>query len=222
MSTPTIDASAAEQAVTDARMAYANANDDLTALRNKILIHGPEAVSAPELATAAAHVEHAKLSVEHALAELDQALGNARLHNLNTLKAQILEDAGTHEEALNAMQQIEQGVAHLVASCAGRQRHIAQWIGAMQRAGVPAAVGQQTEDGHAELGWSNANMAGGDAILVGQRRIASINPGTLIAAAIARGTRTAGYSTGHLAPVLQVDGQGALMGDPEDWLKRRY
>jgi hypothetical protein len=213
---------AAEQAVTEARKAYQAASDDLTALKNKILTEGPAAVTAHALADAASAVEHARLSTEHALAMLGKAQGDERLQQLNQLKARILTDAGSPEDALNAMQQIETGVAYLVEACVGRQRLIAQATTAMRQAGVPAAIGTQQEDGHAGLGWANANMAGGDSVIVDQRRIGPLNPGLLISAAIACGTRKAGHSTGHLLPALQVDGQGDIANDPETWLRARY
>lgn len=218
----TTTAPAAEQAVADARNTYRVAQEHLDHLKAQILTDGPEAVSAKELATAAGVVEHARLSVQHALAELDTARGDERMQQLAQLKATILEGAGSPDDALNAMQLIEQGVAYLIATCAGRQRNIAQWTAAMQQAGVPAAIGQQLEDGHAGLGWTAASMAGGDAVLVDDRRITGLNAGMLIGAAVARGCRTAGYSTGHLQPVLSVDGHSSVVDDPETWVRKRF
>lgn len=219
---PTLTAHDADQAVTDARNTYRVAQEHLDNLKAQVLTDGPDAVTAKELATAAGVVEHARLTVQHAIAELEKARGNERQQQLNQLKADILTTTGAPEDALNAMRQIETAVAYLVSSCVSRQRNIAQWMAAMQRAGVPAAVSVQKEDGHAGLGWSVASMAGGDAVVVDDRRIAPLNPGMLISAAVARGCRAAGQSTGQLAPVLSVDGTGPVVDDPEAWLRKRY
>uniref|UniRef100_UPI00055A4822 hypothetical protein n=1 Tax=Streptomyces exfoliatus TaxID=1905 RepID=UPI00055A4822 len=87
----TTTAPAAEQAVADARNTYRVAQEHLDHLKAQILTDGPEAVSAKELATAAGVVEHARLSVQHALAELDTARGDERMQQLAQLKATILE-----------------------------------------------------------------------------------------------------------------------------------
>lgn len=188
-------------------------------LKAKILDEGPGAVTAEELGQAALAVEHAKLTLAHAAKQAEDQAAADRLEQLQLLKAQILRDAGDADTALDAMRQIETAAATLITACAGRQQLIGQASAAMRRLAVPQ--GSTVRDAHAGLGWTDAGMGRSDELHVDGRRIASINPGMLIAAAIQRAAQQAGRSVGHLAPALQIGGH-AILGDPAEWLRTRY
>jgi len=225
--------------IEDADRQLASATETLDKLKQKILDKGPGSVSPEELGTAAHAVEHARLTVQHA-AEAAQAEAQRQRHaQLEELKARILDQAGDVDQALNAMRQIEEAAALLIASCAGRQKLIGQAIAALRQAGVPryepggktrtTADGRvyeaytQLSDEHAGLGWSDAGMGRSDTVYVDDRKLTHLSPGLLIAAALERAARQAGYGIGHLAPVVQL--QGSVRGavdDPDAWLKARY
>lgn len=212
-----------QHGVVTASAAETEAVAALTELKQKLLDHGPDAVTAQELADAAARVEHAKLTVEHAAQVAEAAAKRQRLEELEEEKAGYLARAGSPEDALAAMRQIEEGVAYLVKYGTDRQGLISDGLRTLLRAKVPAvAVGQQQEDGHAGLGWDNGGLDGGDGIVIDGRRIGTLNPALLISAAIARGCRKANRSALFLSPVLQVDVDSAIVTDPETWLSRRY
>lgn len=215
------------------------ASEHLAGLKQKILSSGPGAVSPEELGDAAHAVEHARLSVQHA-AEAAQAEAQRQRHaQLEELKARILGQAGDVDEALDAMRQIEEAAALLIAACAGRQKLIGQATTAMRQAGVPRyepggktritgdgrvyEAYTQLSDEHAGMGWSDAAMGRSDTVYVDDRKLTHVGAGLLIAAALERAARQAGYGIGHLAPVVQL--QGSVRGavdDPEAWLKARY
>lgn len=206
--------------LTDAQQQLTAATAAVDQLKAKLLDQGPGSVTAEELGQAALDVEHAKLTLAHAARQAEETAAAERLDQLQLLKQQILRDAGDVDQALDAMRQIEDGVATLVKACAGRQQLIAQAVNAMRRAAVPETG--DTTDKHAGLGWLAANIAGGEAIVIDRRRIVGLNPAMLISAAIARGCTTAGYSTGHLRPILDVDGTTAVAQDPEAWMRKRF
>lgn len=196
------------------------ATETLEKLKAKILDKGPGAVSPEELGDAAHAVEHARLTVQHAAEAAEAEAQRQRHTQLEELKARILDDAGDVDTALDAMHQIEQAAATLITACTGRQKLIGQATAAMRRARVPRHSEGQAEQ-HAGLAWSDAALGHGDEIHVDDRSITSVNPGLLIAAAIQRAAQQAGSSTGHLAPVLQINGP-AIIGDPADWLRQRF
>lgn len=213
--TKTISVQEAEQQLTAATAT-------VDQLKAKILDEGPGSVTAEELGTAALAVEHARLTIGHAVKAAEDKAAAARHAQLEELKARILAEAGDVDEALDAMRQIENAAAVLIKACAGRQTLIGQATAAIRRAGVPRHSDGQAEQ-HAGLAWSDAGMGRGDELHVDGRRITSINPALLIAAALQRGAQQAGCSIGYLAPVINIIGvaQGAAQ-DPEAWLKARY
>lgn len=215
------------------------ASEHLTNLKAKILDKGPGAVSAEELGDAAHAVEHARLTVQHAAEAAEAEAKRQRLARLQELKAEILDQAGDVDAALDAMRQIEQAAALLISTCSGRQKLIGKWTQALRAAGVPRyeAGGKirthvdgrtygpatQLTDEHAGMGWTEATMGRGDTVHVDDRKLTQLSPGILIAAALERAARAAGYGIGHLAPIVEVQGhaQGAV-DDPETWLRARY
>ncbi|MDV9170935.1 hypothetical protein R6V09_12415 [Streptomyces sp. W16] len=232
MPTTTISVATAEQQL-------ATATDKLDKLKAKILDKGPGAVTAQELADAADAVEHAKLTIEHAIKTAEDNATAERLDHLQLLKQQILAGAGDTDTALDAMRQLEDAAALLITTCAGRQTGINKWTAALRAAGVPQYEPQgksrttadgrtntpytQLTDEHAGMGWTEASMGRGDAVYVDDRRIAHISPGVIIAAALERAARQAGYGIRHLQPVLDVNGvDQAATADPEAWLRARY
>lgn len=213
--------------VQEAEQQLATATATVDQLKAKILDHGPGSVTAEELGAAALAVEHANLAIGHAIKAAEDNAAAERVDNLQLLKAQILEQAGAVDTALDAMRQLESAAAVLVEACTGRQRLISQATAAMRKADVPryepGGKTRTTADEHAGLGWSEAAMGRGDEIHIDGRRISSINPALLIAAALQRAVRQTGRSINHLAPVIEIHGntQGAAQ-DPETWLKARY
>lgn len=225
--------------VVDAEQQLATASAALDQLKAKLLDHGPGAVTPQELAEAAAAVEHARLTIEHAVKTVEDNAAAERLDHLQLLKQQILGQAGDVDAALDAMRQLEDAAALLIATCAGRQGAINKWSAAMRAADVPqyepngktrtTADGHTTvpytrlSDEHAGMGWTEAGMGRSDAVYVDDRRIAHINPGTLIAAALERAARTAGYGIRYLQPAIEVHGNDRAAHDnPEAWLRARY
>ncbi|WP_438494149.1 hypothetical protein [Streptomyces asiaticus] len=208
--------------VQEAQQQLTAATATVDQLKAKILDHGPGAVTAEELGTAALAVEHANLAVQHAIKTAEQTAEAERLGQLQQLKAQILDHVGDVDTALDAMRQIETAAALLIKSCTSRQQTISHATAAMRKAGVPRHIEGQA-DQHAGLAWSEAGMGRTDEVHVDGRRITSINPGLLIAAALQRGTRQAGRSPHHLAPALDLHAMHQdVAHDPETWLKARY
>ncbi|MFE2466244.1 hypothetical protein [Streptomyces mirabilis] len=205
----------------DAEQDLAAATATLDQLKAKILDHGPGSVTAEELGHAALAVEHAKLTVQHAAQQTQAEAEAARQKHLHLGKEKWTADAGTPEKALEAIQQVAEGVAYLMSVCVGRQRLIGQAIAELRRAGVPRAS-EGAADQHAGLAWSEAGMGHSDTLHIDGRRIGNLNAGLLVGVAIARGCHTAGYSTNYLAPVLQVDATGVAVDAPEAWLRARY
>lgn len=206
----------------DAEQQLTAATATVDQLKAKILDQGPGSVTAEELGTAALAVEHARLAVQHAAKVAQENAAAERLEQLQLLKAQILDQASTVGIALDAMQQLEEAAAILIRACGGRQQLIAQATAAMRKAGIPRHSDGQA-DQHAGLAWSDAAMGQGDSIHVDDRRITHVSPGVLIAAALDRAARDAGYGIRHLQPAVDVPGvQQPLAQDPETWLKARY
>lgn len=190
-------------------------------LKAKILDQGPGSVTAEELGQAALDVEHARLTLAHAAKQAEDQAAAERLEQLELLKAQILDQAGDVDQALDCMRRIEEAAAELITACTGRQKLIAQATAAMRRAGVPQ--GNESSDAHAGLGWTQASMGRADELHIDGRRITSVNAGLLVAAALARAAQQAGVSVGHLRPAVDVPGtHQALTHDPEAWLKTSY
>ncbi|MFC8667068.1 hypothetical protein [Streptomyces sp. NPDC057199] len=225
--------------IADAEQELTKATGTLTALKAKILDKGPGSVTAEELGEAVHAVEHAKLTVEHAGQQAQAEADRQRQQHLAELKAEILDQAGDVDTALDAMQQIETAAAVLIAACAGRQRNITQWTAALRQAGVPRyeaggkirthadgrTYGPATEltDEHAGMGWSDAGMGRSDAVHVDGRRLAHLSPGLVIAAALERAARTAGYGVRYLHPAIEVHSTDrAAIDNPEAWLRTRY
>lgn len=205
-----------------------DAQDKLTAataavdqLKAKLLNEGPGSVTAEELGHAALDVEHAKLALAHAAKQAEDQAAAERLEQLELLKAQILDQASSADQALDCMQRLEEAAAELISACAGRQQLIAQATAAMRRAAVPQ--GNDIDGAHAGLGWTQASMGMGDAIHVNGRRIADVSPGVLVAAALARAAQQAGVGVGYLRPAVDVPGvHQALTQDPAGWLQTSY
>jgi hypothetical protein len=206
----------------DAEQQLSKATDTLAALKAKILDKGPGSVTAEELGTAVLAVEHAKLGVQHATeAAVAQAEAD-RQQQLQELKAQILDQAGDADTALDAMTAIENAAAVLIEACAGRQQLIAKATASMRKAGVPRHIDGQA-DQHAGLAWSDAGMGRSDTVYVDGRRLAHLSPGLVIAAALERAARTAGCGSRHLQPVIEMRSTDrAALDDPDTWLRARY
>lgn len=190
-------------------------------LKAKILDEGPGSVTAEELGAAALTVEHCKLALAHAAKQAEETAAAERLEQLELLKAQILDQASNADQALDCMRRLEEAAAELITQCAGRQQLIAQATAAMRRAAVPQ--GSSIDEAHAGLGWTQASMGMGDAIHVDGRRIATVSPGVLVAAALARAAQQAGVGVGYLRPAVDVPGvHQALTQDPAGWLQSSY
>ncbi|MFD8521017.1 hypothetical protein ACFV2D_13505 [Streptomyces capillispiralis] len=207
--------------LTDAQQQLTAATATVDQLKAKILDHGPGAVTAEELGTAALAVEHAKLTLAHAAKHAEDQAAAERLEQLELLKSQILDQAGDADQALDAMRQIETAAAALIQACTGRQTLIAQATAAMRRAGVPQASEGQA-DQHAGLAWSNAFMGRSDELHVDGRRISNISAGVLIAAALHRALQQTKRGPGHLTPIAIHSMTGDLINDPKAWLKAKY
>lgn len=205
----------------DAQAKLTAATAAIDQLKAKLLDEGPGSVTAEELGRAALDVEHAKLALAHAAKQAEDQAAAERLEQLELLKAQILDQASNAEQAIDCMQRLEEAAAELISACAGRQQLIAQATAAMRRASVPQ--GSDIDAAHAGLGWTQASIGLSDAIHVDGRRIASINPGVLVAAALTRAARQAGVGVGHLRPSVDITGahQG-LTDNPEAWLHSSY
>lgn len=208
--------------IADAEQELAAATATLDQLKAKILDRGPGSVTAEELGHAALAVEHAKLTVQHAGQHAQAQAEAERQQQLQLMKAQILDQAGDVDTALDAMRQIETATAVLITSCAGRQQLIAKATASMRKAGVPRHIDGHA-DQHAGLAWSDAGMGRSDEVHIDGRRLAHISAGVLIAAALDRAARQAGYGVRHLQPALDLrPANQELTADPETWLKRRY
>lgn len=206
----------------DAQQQLATATATLDQLKAKILDHGPGTVTAEELGTAALDVEHARLTIDHAVKAAEENAAAERLDHLRLLKQQILDQAGVADTALDAMRQIEDAAAVLIEACAGRQHLISKATAALRTAGVPRNIDGQAEQ-HAGLAWSDAGMGRSDAVHVDGRRLAHLSPGLVIAAALERAARTAGYGVRHLHPAIEVHSTDrAAIDNPETWLRTRY
>ncbi|MFJ8783176.1 hypothetical protein [Streptomyces sp. NPDC102476] len=205
----------------EAEQQLAGATATVEQLKAKILDHGPGSVTAEELGAAVLAVEHASLAVQHAGQHAQAQAEAERQQQLHGHKKHLLDQAGAPEDALAAMQQIEEAVALLVSYGANRQQLVAQGAATLRHAGVPRAS-EGVADQHAGLAWSDASMGRGETLHIDGRQITTINAGLLIGAAITRGCRTAGRGLGHLSPVVLVDGTGGAAEDPETWLKARY
>ncbi|MEU6567304.1 hypothetical protein [Streptomyces parvulus] len=208
--------------LTDAQAKLTAATAAVDQLKAKLLDEGPGSVTAEELGQAALDVEHAKLALAHAAKQAEDQATAERLEQLELLKAQILDQASNAGIVLGAMEQLEYAAAVIFRACGGRQQLIAQATTAMRKAGVPRdSEGQAGQ--HAGLAWSDASMGRGDSVHVDDRQINTISPGVLIAAALERAAREAGYSTRHLQPAVEVPSAlPALTQDPEAWLRQRF
>ncbi|MFF0061085.1 hypothetical protein ACFYRC_05975 [Streptomyces sp. NPDC005279] len=225
----------AEQQLTAATLAQADATAALGKLKAKILEHGAEAVTAEDLAAATHAAEHAALATQHATLALESARQTERLHRLEDLKASILEQAGDPTEAVALVRQIEDAATRLIALCADRQRLISRATAAMRGEGVPRyepggksrtnALGITTNpyteltDQHAGLGWQEAGMTGSDAVVVEGRRVGLVSAGVLLAAALDRASRG---RSGHLAPALEVRRAAPQGADLEQWVRATF
>ncbi|TGB09779.1 hypothetical protein [Streptomyces sp. MZ04] len=205
----------------DAEQQLTAATATLDQLKAKILDQGPGTVTAEELGTAALAVEHARLAVGHAAKQAEDQTEQERQEHLHDFKADTFEKAGTVEGMLDAMQKVAEGTAYIVRFCAGRQQLVSNGINTLRREGVPQASEGAAEQ-HAGLAWSDASAFGGPALHADGRRIAGINAGLPIAAAVTRGCAEAGKPSGWLGPVLQVPQTGELADNPETWLRARY
>ncbi|AYL34832.1 hypothetical protein ACG2OD_32170 [Streptomyces sp. PDY-4] len=207
--------------LTDAQQQLTAATATVDQLKAKLLDEGPGSVTAEELGTAALAVEHAKLTLAHAAKQAEDQAAAERLENLQLLKAQILEQAGDVDQALDAMRQLETAAAVLIEACAGRQQLISQATAAMRRAAVPRHNEDQA-DQHAGLAWSDAGMGRSDELHIDGRRISNISAGVLIAAALHRAMQQTKRGPGHLAPIAIHSMNGDLINDPQAWLNAMY
>ncbi|MDX3458430.1 hypothetical protein PV396_41955 [Streptomyces sp. ME02-8801-2C] len=206
--------------IQEAEQQLTAATATLDQLKAKILDHGPGSVTAEELGTAALAVEHASLTIGHAVKTAETSIEAERQERLQLLKAQILEQAGDVDTALDAMRQIETAAAALIEACAGRQTLIGQATAAMRRDGVPQS--SEASDEHAGLGWADAGMGRSDAVYVDGRKIGYVSAGVIIAGALDRASRQAGRSVRHLQPAIDVPVHQDIAQDPEAWLTARY
>lgn len=212
----------ARHALDQAQRAEDEAQAKLDSFRDRIL-GSDTTVSAEDYGNAAHELERAQLLTQAAAAALQRTEQAERLRRLAALSDDVREKAGTPAGALDAMARIEQAVAELVASAAGRQQLIARTTAAMRKEGVPALTpGDELTAEHAHLGWKIAGMGYGDTVYAGDRAISDVNVGRLIGAAIDRGCRTAGRSVHWLRPVLEVNSTGDLAQDPAAWLAHHY
>jgi hypothetical protein len=200
----------------EAQRAADQARADLESFKNEIL-SGNEDVSAEDYATAAHASEHADLKKDAAALALDAARARARLTQLEAIKAEIVEETGTPEEALADWRALAEIAGRIAARCHARQRNINLRMGQLRREGVPrVGMTETTSPEHGGLGWAEASMGQSDTITVDKRRIQALEPGMLIAAAVLAGARTHGIT------YLRLNGNKALESDPEAWFMSRY
>lgn len=210
----TINLQEAEQQLTAATAA-------VDQLKQAILDQGPGSVTAEELGQAALTVEHCKLALAHAAKTADEQAEQQRIDMLQQLKADTLPKVGSSETARAAVQQIADGVATLLSESGTRQHTVAKLIAALRFAGVPRVSAGQA-DKHAGLAWTEAAMGRADTVYIDGRQITTINAGLPIGAGIILGCQAAGFSSRHLAPVVQVDGAQPIADNLDTWLQSRY
>ncbi|MWA02176.1 hypothetical protein F8568_017700 [Actinomadura sp. LD22] len=216
MATKTDPVQDARDALTAAQRARDEAAAELESFKDRILA-GDDDVSPRDYGDAALAVEHAELKVQAAALTVQAAERDARHRTLAELRAEIITETGTADEALKEWQDVRDAVARLVARCHGRHRNIPRWQRDMHRNGVPERTPKTgPEPEHAGLGWARAGMGTGDSVFVDERRIQPIEPGMLIGSAAYAGARAAGVGYLRITPNQQIE------DDPERWFRTRY
>ncbi|MBD2897369.1 hypothetical protein amrb99_63290 [Actinomadura sp. RB99] len=216
MATKTDPVQDAREALERAQRARDEAAAALESFKDRILA-GDDDVSPRDYGDAALAAEHAELKVQAAALTVHAAEREARHRTLEELRAEIIAESGTAEEALKEWQDVRDAVSRLVARLHTRHRNIPRWTRDMHRAGVPERspkVGPEPE--HAGLGWSRAGMGTGDSVFVGDRRIQPIEPGMLIGSAAYAGAKAAGVG------YLRITENKQIEDDPERWFRSRY
>ncbi|MFI7134203.1 hypothetical protein ACIBQ1_51655 [Nonomuraea sp. NPDC050153] len=232
----------AEQALADAQKTAADAQRRLDDLKQTLIDHGHQAVTAEQLGAATHELEHAKLGVTSAELALKGAHRAARLRMLEALAEEITHDAGQHPEVTAAFNKMTEGAAELLAIAERRYVHLHRWIGALQAAGVPRLdkydKARQLPDGtittpynhvteeHAYLGWEIKDGPWNqNAVTVADRRIVDHGHGLLLAAAVKRACQQAGVNPKFFEDQLDVT-LGAnfdpLVTNPEQWIAAHY
>lgn len=214
--TTTDPVEAAREALDQAQQARDEAAAELESFKDRILA-GDGTVSPADYADAAHTVEHAELAVQGAVVAVQAAERAARLRTLEDLRAEILAETGTPEEALKDWHALAEIAGRIVGRCNARQRNIVKWTRTLHRNGVPERDPKTGPDPeHAGLGWARAGMGSGDSVHIDGRRIQALDPGMLIASAAHAGARAAGVKHLPLADNPQIS------TDPERWFRNRY
>lgn len=223
--------------VDEADRQLTKASEHLTALKAKILDKGPGAVSPEELGDAANAVEHARLTVQHASETAEAEAKQQRLERLEERKARMLAEAGAPDELLDAMRQIEEGTAVIVAYCRRRGIAVDRWVKELREDGVPQLEPNgkvrtdihghthipylQPSAEHGDLGWQGEYMGRPSKVIhVGNRKISKTAPGILVGAALYNGARKGNGHPSDLVPQVDVDVSPAVRNDPEAWVRR--
>lgn len=205
----------ATAALDQAQRAADQAHATLETFKDKILA-GASDISSEDYAQAAHDVEHAELKLTAAALALQGAQEAARLRRLEGIKAEILAQTSTPEDALQDWRDLAELCGRIAARCHGR-RSIAQWTGQLRREGVPQVTRSDPPDqGHAGLGWIEAGMGVGDGVSIDGRAIHAVDPGMLIASAAIAGARA------HGIKYLRFNENAAITNDPERWFTTRY
>lgn len=216
MATKTDPVTGARDALRDAQRARDEAAARLESFKDRILA-GDQDVSPTDYGDAAHELEHAELKVQAAAIALVAAERDARLRTLEDLRAEIIAETGTPEDALKDWHALAEIAGRIVARCNARQRNIVKWTRTLHRNGVPERDPKTGPDpDHAGLGWARAGMGVGDSVLVDGRRIQALEPGMIIGSAAVAGARAAGVNYLRLDPNPQIE------DDPEHWFRTRY
>lgn len=204
----------ARAALDDAQRAETEAEARLEDLRKRRL-GGDKDVTAEMYRDAAAAVDLAKVDVQGAVLQLQDAQRAARGEGLDDLRAEILAKTGTPERALKLWRDIAELCGELTALCKERQPNIPAWQRRLHQYGVAEGL-TNTAPENRGLGWARAGMGWGDSVVVDGRRIQSLDPGMLIASAALAG------ALAHGIKFLRLDPNRAITGDPDRWFGNHY
>lgn len=214
--TTTDPVEAAREALDQAQRARDEADARMDDFKSRIL-DGADDVSPRDYGDAAHELEHAELKVQAAAIALQAAERDARHRTLQDLRAEILAETGTPEEALKDWRDLAEIAGRIAARCAARQRNIARWHHDLHRNRVPERNSKTGPDPeHAGLSWARAGMGVGDSVLIDGRRIQMIDAGMIIGSAAVAGARAAGVNYLRLEPNRQIE------DDPERWFRASY